>query len=109
MTRQSDTPLTQQDHERRQERTDARPTDTRTGDRARAIPDGVPAHVPLSAAAAALDLTDGKVRGWADRGDIPVLQRRPNATRYVPTCWLKQLEDEGWIVDWLTLIDLHDT
>ena len=67
--------------------------------------DGIPAHVTIRQAAAALDLDTNRVRRWADEARIPVLPGPRHATRYIPRSALEKLEGDGWAVDWLVLID----
>ena len=67
--------------------------------------DGLPAAVRLSAAARALDMPIEDLQDWADAATLKTLQVKAGCLRYVPTPELQRLEDEGWRVDWETLLD----
>jgi hypothetical protein len=58
--------------------------------------------------AAALGVAHSRVRSWADRGNLDVLQPSRNVERLVPVSELRRLEREGFRVNWAAAISAID-
>lgn len=67
------------------------------------VPEGIPAAVPISDFAEALNMKLSTVKGWVDAGSLPTLPA-PSKKRYIATIELAQLEADGWPVNWEKLL-----